>query len=215
MWVENLKLRHAQAEVRLSRYLKTNQVVLLKNYKENIVVEKQGYYLTPYQRQLLLTSLQADLRPEYRRRIEIMLLADEGQSQTQICEALGCAPETARYWIAMARTGNIHIWNERPSGRPKAINQQYLDRLKELMSHSPRDYGYPFQRWTAQWLGKHLAKELGIEISNYHITRLLKSMGLSTRQTSKTIEKRTDNAEDSSITIGDLQLSFEPISCGN
>jgi len=40
----------------------------------------------------------------------------------------------------------------------------YLGRLKELVSHSPREYGYPFQRWTAQWLGKHLAKELGIKV---------------------------------------------------
>ena len=47
-------------------------------------------------------------------------------------------------------------------GRPKTVNEQYCDRLKELVSHSPREYGYPFQRWTAQWLGKHLAKELGV-----------------------------------------------------
>jgi hypothetical protein len=52
-------------------------------------VEKQGQCLTPFQRKLLLKSLQTDLRPEYRRRIEIMLLADTGQSQAQICKALG------------------------------------------------------------------------------------------------------------------------------
>jgi hypothetical protein len=40
---------------------------------------EQGQYLTPFQRKLLLKSLQAELRPEYRRRIEIMLLADSGQ----------------------------------------------------------------------------------------------------------------------------------------
>ncbi|BAZ22029.1 hypothetical protein NIES4073_29100 [Kalymmatonema gypsitolerans NIES-4073] len=185
--------------------------------QEGIAVENQGHYLTAFERKLLHKSLKADLRPEYRRRIEIMLLADAGQSQAQICEALLCAQETARYWITMAQTGQAHKWDERPMGRPKAINQQYLERLKELASHSPRDYGYAFERWTAQWLGKHLAQELGIKVSNYHITRLLKSMGLSTRRTSKTVEKEIKDAKDCSITItiSSLLLPLSLFFCGN
>jgi transposase len=158
-------------------------------------VETQGHYLTSCQRQVLLKSLEANLPEEYRRRIKIMLLADTGQSQTQICEALGCSQETARYWIAMAQTGQIHKWNERPKGRPKVINQQYMERLKELVNHSPRDYGYSFERWTAQWLGKHLAKESGIKISDYHITRILKSMGLSTRHKSNSVKQEKARQE--------------------
>lgn len=179
---------------------------------------KQGQYLTSFERKLLLKSLEDDLRPEYHRRLKIILMADAGQSKARICEALGCSQDTARYWIAMAQVGQAHKWNDRPTGRPKAINQQYLDRLKELVSHSPREYGYAFERWTAQWLRKHLAKELGIKVSDYHITRLLKSMGLSTRRhTSKTIAKETDDAKDSGITITISSLLF-PLSlffCGN
>jgi hypothetical protein len=81
-------------------------------------VENQSLYLTPFQRKFLLKSLEPDLRPEYRRRVEIMLLADAGESQTQICETLGCSQETARYWIAMAQAGLAHNWGNRPMGRP-------------------------------------------------------------------------------------------------
>jgi transposase len=172
-------------------------------------VDKQGLYLTTFQRKLLLKSLETDLRAEYRRRIEIMLLADAGQSQTQICEALGCSQETARHWITMAQTGQAHHWSDRPMGRPKAVNEQYLARLQELASHSPREYGYAFERWTGQWLSKHLAKELGIKVSACHVNRLLKEMGLSTRQTRKT-EQETDNAKTSRITIGNLLPNPEP-----
>ncbi len=164
-------------------------------------MEKQGQYLTPLQRKLLLKSLQTNLRSEYRRRLEIMLLADTGQSQSQICKALGCSQETARYWILMAQLGQVHHWNDRPMGRPKTVNEQYCDRLKELVSHSPREYGYPFQRWTAQWLGKHLAKELGIKVSDCHINRLLKDMGLSTRQRRESAHLGTDGTKDCNITI--------------
>lgn len=166
--------------------------------------------LTPFQKKLLLKSMQTDLRPEHRRRIEIMLLADAGKSQTQICAELGCSQETARYWIAMAKAGKAHNWNEHPTGRPKAISTQYLNRLKDLVNHSPREYGYPFERWTAQWLGKHLAKELGIEVSARHINRLLKDMGLSTRMKREKVATDLPKTKKSGITIGDLQAASSP-----
>ena len=155
-------------------------------------MNKADRYLTPLTRKLLQRRLQDDLPKHYRQRIEIMLLADEGKSQAQICQALGCSQATARYWITLARSGEAHNWNAFPIGRPKIVNEQYLERLKELVLHSPRDYGYSFGRWTAQWLSKHLAKELGIGVSDRHINLLLKKMGLSTRPKSKTIEKITD-----------------------
>ncbi len=72
-------------------------------------------------------------------------------------------------------------WDNQPVGRPKTITDQYLARLKELVSHSPKQFGYPFERWTAHWLRKHLLQETGVAISDRHINRLLKQMGLSTR----------------------------------
>ncbi|HEY9604830.1 MAG TPA: helix-turn-helix domain-containing protein [Allocoleopsis sp.] len=180
-------------------------------------MEHQIQLLSPFQRKLLQKNLQTDLRPEYRRRLEIMLMADEGYSQTQICEALGCSQETARYWITRARDGKAHQWNDNPMGRPKTISDEYLDRLKELVKHSPREYGYPFERWTAHWLGKHLAKELGIEVCDRHISRLLKEMGLSTRSRRDTAATDLPTTKDSGIAIRDLPsspsvwLPFNPI----
>jgi len=174
-----------------------------------MTLQSQAGLLTPFQRKLLLKSLETELRPEYRRRIEIMLLADEGQCQTKICAALGCSQETARYWMAIAREGKAHQWNDQPIGRPKTINTQYIDRLKILVNHSPRDYGYSFCRWTAQWLSKHLEKEFGISVSDRHITRLLKDMGLSTRKKQETIPE-VPVAKDFGIAIRDLQPTASP-----
>ncbi|MEA5505596.1 helix-turn-helix domain-containing protein [Halotia wernerae UHCC 0503] len=168
----------------------------------------ESKFLTPFQRKALLKHLQTNLQPEYRRRIEIMLLADTGKSQTQICEILGCSQEMARYWIGLAEAGLAHKWHERPIGRPKIVNAQYIERLKELVSHSPRDYGYAFTYWTAQWLSKHLANELGITISDRHINRLLKQMGLSTKPKTSA-QRKIDQNQDAGITICDLQSNSE------
>ncbi|MBW4678210.1 MAG: helix-turn-helix domain-containing protein [Desmonostoc geniculatum HA4340-LM1] len=168
----------------------------------------ESKFLTPFQRKALLKNLQANLQPEYRRRIEIMLLADMGKSQSQICEILGCSQEMARYWIGIAEAGMAHKWNERPIGRPKTVNDRYIERLKELVSNSPREYGYGFSSWTAQWLSKHLANEFGIAITDRHINRLLKQMGLSTKR--KNIQpQETDQNKDAGITISDLQSNSE------
>ncbi|MBE9208650.1 helix-turn-helix domain-containing protein [Nostoc sp. LEGE 06077] len=165
-----------------------------------------GKYLTKFQRKLLQENLQKDLSDSYRQRIEIMLLADEGKSQTEICQILGCCAATARHWIHIARMGMAHQWQDFPIGRPKAVNEQYLERLKELVSNSPRDYGYSFRRWTANWLQKHLAKELGVEISDRHIKRLLKQMGLSTLPKSQNAEaSNTQPRNKSKILIKDLR----------
>jgi putative transposase len=174
--------------------------------QEYLSLNQKGCYLTQFQRKLLLKRLQSDLRPEYRRRIQIMLLADAGKSQMQICEVLKCSVETARYWMFMAETGRAHQWEEHPLGRPKIVDDKYQNRLRELVSGSPRNYGYPFERWTGQWLSKHLAKELGIQVSERHINRLLKEMGLSTRLSKRSPEK-SQPAENTNITIQDLQIS--------
>ncbi len=135
----------------------------------NLLNVAAGKYLTAFQRKLLQKNLQEDLSESYRQRIEIMLLADEGKTQTEICQILACCPATARHWMHIARTGMAHQWQDCPLGRPKAINQEYLERLQELLSQSPRDYGYGFRRWTVSFLRKHLAKELGIEVSDRHL----------------------------------------------
>ena len=138
--------------------------------------QPQSKHLTEFQRQLLKKNLQVETIPEYRQRIEIMLLADSGQTQTQICRALSCSPLTARHWIFMAKSGQAHHWQAQPIGRPKTVTAGYLDRLKQLMCANPKDLGYSFSRWTGQWLSKHLSKEFNIEVTARHINRLIEKM---------------------------------------
>ncbi len=146
----------------------------------NQFTQKQllGQHLTKFQRQLLEKNLLLETIPEYRQRIEIMLLADEGKTQTQICRALSCSPLTARHWIFVAKSGQAHNWQTQPIGRPKVVTADYLDRLKQLMGASPKDLGYPFSRWTGRWLSKHLSQEFNIEVTARHVNRLIEEMNI-------------------------------------
>lgn len=165
-------------------------------------MNEQDHQLVKLLNKLFREKLPADITPEARRRLEIILRTQLGQSQSIICRAVGCSKETARYWMSVAKTGAIGSWSENRVGRPRVVNDLYLESLRELVSHSPQKYGYSFKRWTAGWLSKHLAKELGIEISDRHVNRLLKQMGLSTRGNSSPENRQTNKK--TTITIQDL-----------
>ena len=185
--------------------------------KTHISEDIEGKYLTSFQRKLLQKSCQQKITDKEHQRIQIMLLADEGQTQTQICQELGCCQATARHWIAQAKNSQAHNWKSNPIGRPTLVDEQYLQRLKFLVNKSPqevkvpnREYQYPFERWTAKKLSQHLDAELGINVTPQHLNRLLKQMGLSTRSSPHCLTKskpvRESEPEDSteSIQISDL-----------
>jgi transposase len=150
-------------------------------------MENNGQILSACQRKQLEHNLaQPDVPKLLRQRIAIMLLADEGKAQREICQTLGCSAATASRWMLFARAQFAHQWQDSPPGRPKKVSDNYIQRLQELVRSNPRDYGYPFHRWTTSWLNKHLAKELDIELSDRHLSRLLKKLELSadTKQSS-------------------------------
>jgi transposase len=100
------------------------------------------------------------------------------------------------------------ISNNRPAiGRPKTIDDTYVERLEELARQSPKASGYAFDRWTAYWLREHLLGELGIAITERHINRLLRQMGLSKRQRLQVSHGKLTHHEP--ITIGDLSPKAE------
>jgi transposase len=165
-----------------------------------------GNFLTDSQREMLLESLQEDCPESQRQRIQIMLLADEGITQAEICQILGCCPATARHWIHIARQGMVHQWQDCPIGRPKLVSNEYLQRLKELFYSNPRGYGYGSQHWTLNCLQKHLCEEFGFKVSDRHFKRLLKQMGLSTRRkSSHNGQNRPKSAAEPKIAIADLK----------
>jgi Winged helix-turn helix len=77
---------------------------------------------------------------------------------------------------------SIELSISTPIGRPKTVDDAYIQRLEALVRQSPKVLGYSFDRWTAHWLRKHLLQESGIAVTERHINRLLRQMGLSTRQ---------------------------------
>jgi len=87
------------------------------------------------------------------RRCQILLASARGQSPPRIAKSLGCGSQTAR--------NAIHAFNERGldalvagSSRPKRTHAAFEERgsetLKELLHHSPREFGKETSLWTLE-----------------------------------------------------------------
>jgi len=173
-------------------------------------MERQVQQITNLLIQIVPEVLPNDLEPVHRRRLEIAIRTHLGQSQAEICSAIGCSKDTARHWMTIAKTEGLNSWYSKPIGRPKRVDEEYKERLRELVTSSPKQHGYAFTRWTASWLSKHLAKELNIEISDRHVNRLLKQMGLSTRKSHPVLSPNQPVIKGQSIVIADLNPSTLP-----
>lgn len=177
----------------------------MSSFNADKVMDKQVKQITNLLLEIAPEALPENLEPIHRRRLEIAIRTHLGQSQAEICSALGCSKDTARHWMTIAKTEGLNSWYSKPVGRPKRVDDAYKQRLRELVTSSPQQHGYAFKRWTAGWLGKHLAKEMGIEVSDRHVNRLLKQMGLSTRK-STSDDGYQPEIKGQSIVIKDLNL---------
>jgi transposase len=167
-------------------------------------MNSKGTYLTPLQRQMLRENVMKDLPNSHRQRLEIMLLTDNGKTQAEICRILGCSTATASRWIQLTKSGLAHKYLDCPVGRPKIVTDEYIESLQGLLKQSPKKYGYSFKAWTISSLCKHLATEVGIEISESHLKRVMRDLGLSTRSKAQS-EKYTQSG--TNIFITDLNCS--------
>jgi transposase len=131
-------------------------------------------------------ALQAGLRSSdafVLRRCQILLSSARGESPPQIARSLGCASQTVR--------NAIHAFNERGldalepgSSRPKrtraAFDEQSVEALKELLRHSPREFGKDTSLWTLEHAAE-VSFEEGIteeRISGETIRSTLKRLGV-------------------------------------
>jgi transposase len=164
-------------------------------------------YLTEFQKRLLeKESKKQDLSERDKKRIAIMLQCGEGKTQKEICEAVKCAPTTARHWMRVVKDGQAHRWREfRQDGRPLKIEEYHLARLIDLLGQQPQALGFRLlEEWTAKALQKQLFKEFGTKVSERHINRVLKKAGFSTRSRPKAESDRANSSRPSQVVIQDL-----------
>lgn len=114
--------------------------------------------------------------PDIRERALIFLLLNDGNTQAQVAQTIGCSLRKVAYWSVHGDPDNIESFqDERMKGNYRKATPEYIDKLLEVVEKEPQECGYEFGRWTAARLATYLAEVTGISLSSTQVMRILKS----------------------------------------
>jgi transposase len=113
----------------------------------------------------------------HRDRCRAVLWSDEGRSLGEIANLLGVDPRTVGRWIQdYRRFGVKGLQVGKSPGRPRLIDDDGDEALREALRHNPRDLGYGFSRWTLETLVQHLYTVVHVQVSADTVRKALKRM---------------------------------------
>jgi transposase len=146
------------------------------------------------------------LESHYVQRFQIIVNCLTDKQNIEIARILGCHDKTVRKWRkrfwqhqeALEEYEKGHgskpitdkelldkvkeVLSDSPrTGSPARISQTDIDRLVALACEQPEKYGLPFTHWTHEELAKQAAK-MGILLSSVHLGRILKKRLASTQE---------------------------------
>jgi len=116
-----------------------------------------------------------------------ILLSNEGKSCPEIARQTGVNKHTVRKWLKAYIKGGIKALKSKLApGRPNIKGKAIEDKIEEVVSKSPVEYGYLEEGWTANLLVDYF-KRHGINVSKSTIKRILKKKGWRYKRFSKTV----------------------------
>ncbi|TRV09812.1 MAG: IS630 family transposase [Microcystis wesenbergii Mw_MB_S_20031200_S109] len=123
----------------------------------------------------LQKALKEEERAEVRERILMFLLLNDGKTQREIAEFIGCSLKTVAPWCVHGDPNNLESLEDgRKNGNHKKATEEYINLLLKIVDEDPKEFGYEFGRWTAARLAEHLEKETGIKLSGSQVRRILR-----------------------------------------
>lgn len=140
--------------------------------------------LTEGQRTDLRALARARATPaSLRERLEMIALADAGQTVPQIARFLGRHEQTVRRWVkAFLADGFAALAHplRHAGGRPRRVTDAQLDALTALLDTTAR-------AWTTRQLVDWLAREQGVRVHPLHLSRLLHRRGYCWKRTRRSL----------------------------
>ena len=123
----------------------------------------------------LQKALKEEERAEVRERILMFLLLNDGKTQREIADFIGCSLKTVAPWCVHGDPNNLESLKDgRKNGNHKKATEEYINLLLKIVDEDPKELGYEFGRWTAARLAEHLEKETGIKLSGSQVRRILR-----------------------------------------
>jgi transposase len=137
--------------------------------------------LTKDERDLVQTGLRSS-SAFVLRRCQILLASDRGEQAPTIAKQLGCHKQTVLTVIHTFNTSGLAVLEEgssRPHRLRTTFSEEGLERLQDLLHHSPRAFGKSTSLWTLELVAQ-VSFEQGLTprlVSDESVRRALGRLG--------------------------------------
>jgi transposase len=130
------------------------------------------------------------------RRLRAWELKQEGWKQQEIADALGVSKGAVSQWIKRGREGGIEGLRRRIApGRSPRLGEEQRERLAKLLAYDdPEAYGFRGKVWTCARVAELIRRQFGVRYHPAHVSRLLKSLGLSLQKPQRRAYQRDEEA---------------------
>jgi len=125
----------------------------------------------------LKQALQHSPESRFTHRLNCVLLVDKGHSCYELAHYFGESPRTLERWMCQFRKfGVAGLKDRRRPGRPKVLDADQLDKLRQDVAYSPAKFSYSELLWTGDLLARHLQSRYGVMLGVRQCQRLLKQL---------------------------------------
>jgi transposase len=132
-------------------------------------------FLSESQKQHLQKVLRESDSAEFRERVLMLLLMNDGKTYEKIASFIGCSRRTVVYWCVHGDPDNLEsLKDRRKAGNYRKATPAYVELLLLTIEQEPSELGYEFGRWTGERLGTYLAEKTGITLTGSQIRKILK-----------------------------------------
>lgn len=150
-------------------------------------------FLTKEQVKELRKELKESELAYVRERILILLLQNDGKTQQEIANFLGCSLRKVAYWCSHGDPDNLEsLHNKRESESYRKATKEYVELLLNIIEKAPQELGYEFGKWTGERLALYLEVQTGIRLSGSQVRRILKRKKYSYISAKYSLEEHQD-----------------------
>jgi transposase len=133
--------------------------------------------LSDSQRSHLRELLQTTTDARVCRRCGALLSWDQGRTVAEVAREFGVTRQTLYNWRDRLQDGPGRLADRPRSGRPTMWTAERIAGLEHALEHSPRDFGFHMNGWTAGLLKTLLRRAVDFDVSEDSVRSKLHELG--------------------------------------
>lgn len=132
------------------------------------------------------------------RRLRAFELKERGWKQRQIADALGVSEGAVSQWMKRAKEEGVEgLRHKPPPGAPPRLSDQERAEVPELLKRGAEAHGFRGEVWTCERVATVIHRHFKVRYHPAHVSRLLRSLGLSLQKPFRRANQRDEEAIES------------------